>query len=49
MLKSWSLDGRLIAGVDWQIGELGAVAVSPDGCTAAVGGADRVVIWDLDR
>ena len=49
LLKSWALDGRLMTSVDWQIGELGCIATSPDGCTAATGGAERIIIWDLDR
>lgn len=47
-VKHWSLEGRLIDSTDWQIGELGAVAISPDGFTAAIGGAERIVIWDLE-
>jgi WD40 repeat protein len=46
--KHWSSDGRLIRLLDWQIGELGAIAVAPDGLTAAVGGAERIVIWDVE-
>lgn len=47
-VRQWSLDGRLIRETDWQIGELAALAVSPDGLTAAVGGAERIMIWDLE-
>lgn len=46
-VRQWLPDGRLIRETDWQIGELAALAVSPDGLTAAIGGAERVMIWDL--
>jgi WD40 repeat protein len=48
LLKHWSLTGELLRTIDWQIGELGAVAIAPDGLTAAVGGAEDIVIWDLE-
>jgi len=48
LVKHWSLDGRLIRTIDWRIGELGAVAIAPDGLTAAVGGAESIVVWDLE-
>lgn len=44
----WTLSGERIQSLDWQIGELGAIAVAPDGLTAAVGGAETIVIWDLE-
>jgi WD40 repeat protein len=47
-VRQWSLDGRMLRETDWQIGELGSLAVSPDGLTAAVGGAERIMIWDLE-
>ena len=48
LVKHWSLEGRLIRTIDWRIGELGAVAIAPDGLTAAVGGAEKIVVWDLE-
>jgi WD40 repeat protein len=48
LVKQWSLEGRLLNTMDWQIGELGAVAIAPDGLTAAVGGAEKIVVWDLE-
>lgn len=48
LVKQWSLDGRMLNSIDWQIGELGAVAIAPDGLTAAVGGAENIVVWDLE-
>jgi WD40 repeat protein len=48
LVKHWSLEGRLLNTMDWQIGELGAVAIAPDGLTAAVGGAEKIVVWDLE-
>jgi WD40 repeat protein len=48
LVKHWSLTGELLRTIDWQIGELGAVAIAPDGLTAAVGGAEDIVVWDLE-
>jgi WD40 repeat protein len=48
LIKHWSLDGQLLRTIDWRIGELGAVAIAPDGLTAAAGGAESIVVWDLD-
>jgi WD40 repeat protein len=48
LVKHWTLDGRLIRTIDWRIGELGAVAIAPDGLTAAVGGAESIAVWDLE-
>jgi len=48
LAKHWSVGGRLIRTIDWRIGELGAVAIAPDGLTAAVGGAENIVVWDLE-
>lgn len=38
-----------VAGFDWKIGKLGALAVSPDGlCIAAGSSTGKVIIWDTD-
>jgi WD40 repeat protein len=43
-------EGPVRAVYSWQIGAPHAVAVSPDGMTAAVGGASgRIIIWDLEE
>ncbi len=33
---------------DWGLGELGAVAFSPDGCRCAAASRTRAVVWDVD-
>jgi WD40 repeat protein len=44
-VPSW----RLTKTFSWEVGRLRAVAFSPDGMLAAVGGAKgQVVVWDLD-
>lgn len=40
--------GQQLKKFTWNIGELTAVAFSPDGLQAAAAGAGRVVVWDVD-
>jgi hypothetical protein len=40
---------RLIAELDWQIGDILSLAISADGLTAAAGGLDKIVVWDLSE
>ena len=40
---------RLLRAHDWGLGRVHAMAVAPDGMTAAAAGQDhRILIWDLD-
>ncbi|MFO0811170.1 MAG: hypothetical protein U0746_21275 [Gemmataceae bacterium] len=48
LVKSWDLAGNLRCSFDWQIGELCSLAIAPDGLTAAAGGAESIVVWDLE-
>ena len=43
-------DGRPLRTWDWGVGPLQAIAVAPNGLTAAAGGdRGRVVVWDVDE
>jgi WD40 repeat protein len=48
--KFWDImTGQLMQTLEWEIGPLAALAVAPDGLTAATaGGSGRIVVWDLD-
>jgi hypothetical protein len=50
VIRVWdAATGAAGAVFDWDIGPLTAVAIAPDGLTAAAAGSkSRVVIWDLD-
>jgi WD40 repeat protein len=48
LVKLWDRDGRLKHAFDWQIGDVGAVAFAPDGLTAAAGGFEKILIWDVE-
>jgi WD40 repeat protein len=48
-IRMWDVaSGRLHHSWDWQIGALRSVVFSPDGMTAAAGGDNRVLVWDID-
>jgi WD40 repeat protein len=49
-VKAWEPStGRLRQTLEWDIGPLTALAVAPDGLTAATAGeSGRIVVWDLD-
>ena len=49
-VRLWeTVSGKQLAAWQWEIGPVNAVAVSPDGLTAACGGdKSAVVVWDLD-
>ena len=38
---------RMVAELDWQIGDIFSLAISNDGLTAAAGGLNRIVVWDV--
>jgi len=50
LLRIWdTATGQLLTSYGWVIGQIAAVAVSPDGLTAAVGGQKgQVALFDLD-
>lgn len=48
-LRTWSAaDGRQLAVRDWGLGRIHALALSPDGMTAAVGYDRGLFLWDTD-
>jgi len=49
LVKFWDRDGRLKHTFDWKIGDVGAVAFAPDGLTAAAGGFEKILIWDVEE
>ena len=48
-LRCWDTAGRLRHSFDWQVGEVGAVAFAPDGLTAAAGGYETILVWDVSE
>jgi WD40 repeat protein len=50
LVRVWdAATGRLVVSYDWNVGVTNAIAVAPDGLTAAVSGqSGRVVLFDLD-
>jgi WD40 repeat protein len=50
LVKIWDAHTRsLLRTFDWQLGDIGCVAVAPDGLTAAAGGNGVIVLWDLEE
>src|SRR5207249_476222 len=48
LVKLWDLNGQLKHSFDWRIGDVNAVAFAPDGLTAAAGGFEKILIWDVE-
>ncbi len=48
LVKSWDAAGNLRRSYDWRVGELWSLAVASDGLTAAAGGSETIVVWDLE-
>jgi WD40 repeat protein len=50
LVKIWDARTRALRRTfDWQLGDIGCVAVAPDGLTAAAGGIGVIMLWDLDE
>jgi WD40 repeat protein len=48
-VRLWDVEtGRLRSSWDWKIGRLRSVVFAPDGMTAAAGGDNSVLVWDVD-
>jgi WD40 repeat protein len=48
-IRLWDVDtGKQQASWDWKIGQLRSVVFAPDGMTAAAGGNNRALVWDID-
>lgn len=48
LARMWDAEGRCERTYDWQAGELCSLAIAPHGMVAAVGGAESIVLWDLE-